>query len=466
MTEEEITHKAYTNGRVFIVRPFNIKTNRKDETIDFDKVDNELISPCIEALGLSGGTTGEFVQQGNIREDMFRELLAADLVIADISIHNANVFYELGIRHALRDRCTILIKADQHTDPGIFDLSTDRYMSYDLDNPSNSIDKLTDVVTSTLQSEGKDSPVFKLLPGLTNMDPDKVVIVPLKFREEVDQFTHDKNKDGLTSLRDNLVIGQPWERQGLRMIGNAQYELADFDQAIKTWEAIRNHNMFDTQANQRLATCYQKVGELVKSEHAAERALEGESDWDRAKTHALIGSNLKTRWILSWKEITDLNERQKSALKSPLLQQAYESYYSGFEQHRSHYYSGLNAVAMLSIQLELAKLQPETWTLDYASEAKSNLELEEKTLVLNKMINATELAIETSINNYNDTWAKISKADLMLLTCNNAEKVKHEYSKYLNVVPDFNKESLRRQIGLYKDLRLFDENIAGLDQII
>ena len=35
--------------------------------------------------------------------DMFQLLLTADLVVADISIHNANVFYELGMRHALRE---------------------------------------------------------------------------------------------------------------------------------------------------------------------------------------------------------------------------------------------------------------------------------------------------------------------------------------------------------------------------
>jgi hypothetical protein len=29
---------------------------------------------------------------------MFRLLVCADLVIADIPVHNANVFYELGIR--------------------------------------------------------------------------------------------------------------------------------------------------------------------------------------------------------------------------------------------------------------------------------------------------------------------------------------------------------------------------------
>ncbi len=108
---------------VFIVRPFGTKNN-----INFDRVETELIRPAMRAAGLTGGTTGEFVQQGNIRTDMFEQLLIADIVIADISIHNANVFYELGLRHALRDKRTFLLKSVSDEVP--FDLKTDRYLPY------------------------------------------------------------------------------------------------------------------------------------------------------------------------------------------------------------------------------------------------------------------------------------------------------------------------------------------------
>ena len=105
----------------FIVRPFGIKSG-----IDFDRVEKELIRPALDELHFSGGTTGEFMQQGNIRTDMFEQLLIADLVVADVSIHNANAFYELGIRHAFRDKRTFLIKSEGDEVP--FDLKTDRYL--------------------------------------------------------------------------------------------------------------------------------------------------------------------------------------------------------------------------------------------------------------------------------------------------------------------------------------------------
>ena len=77
--------------RAFIVRPFGVKND-----IDFDEVEKVLIDPVLTRLGVTGRTTGEVIGQGNIREDMFQLLLTADLVVADLSIHNANVFYELG----------------------------------------------------------------------------------------------------------------------------------------------------------------------------------------------------------------------------------------------------------------------------------------------------------------------------------------------------------------------------------
>src|SRR5579864_8578498 len=110
--------------RAFIIRPFGTK-----QGIDFDQVARTLIGPALTALGLSGRDTIEILEQGNIRVDMFRRLLTADLVVADLSIHNANVFYELGIRHALRDHGTFVLRCDVDKFP--FDLQTDRYFTYD-----------------------------------------------------------------------------------------------------------------------------------------------------------------------------------------------------------------------------------------------------------------------------------------------------------------------------------------------
>src|SRR5438128_1952932 len=149
--------------RAFVIRPFGIKQDLKGLNIDFERVARELIHPALDRLGLSGRDTGEILEAGNIRTDMFQRLLTADLVVADVSIHNANVFYELGIRHALRNRGTFLLRGGGGDDVP-FDLKTDRYFAYARDNPAAAVDTLVAALRQSIDREPDkpDSPVFLL----------------------------------------------------------------------------------------------------------------------------------------------------------------------------------------------------------------------------------------------------------------------------------------------------------------
>src|SRR5215208_1076218 len=148
----------------FIIRPFGIKNG-----IDFNRVESELIGPALTGHKLVGRTTGDSLKQGNIRTEMFHRLLTADVVIVDISLTNANVYYELGIRHALRNKRTFMVRGSSVEGPTNevpFDLRTDRYLAYDAANPGAALDYLKEALRQTLLSEDKDSPVFQLLPEL------------------------------------------------------------------------------------------------------------------------------------------------------------------------------------------------------------------------------------------------------------------------------------------------------------
>ena len=56
---------------VFIVRPFGIKNG-----VDFERVEKDLIRPAMAAAGLTGGTTGEFIEQGTDRVGLGQRGLA------------------------------------------------------------------------------------------------------------------------------------------------------------------------------------------------------------------------------------------------------------------------------------------------------------------------------------------------------------------------------------------------------
>src|SRR5215204_2038006 len=176
--------------RAFIIRPFGTKNG-----INFDQVEADLIDPALDRFDITGRTTMEIRRQGNIRLDMFQRLLTADLVVADISIHNANVYYELGVRHALRGKRTFLIRgrgADLKTDEVPFDIKTDRYLTYDGVNPATSVDDLVEGLRQTTNSEAHDSPVFQMLPDLAEQDRARFLPIPRDYSEEVERAMEKK----------------------------------------------------------------------------------------------------------------------------------------------------------------------------------------------------------------------------------------------------------------------------------
>src|SRR4029453_2567858 len=205
----------FMDKRVFIVRPFGTQ-----EGIDFDAVERTLIQPAIKRVKtamLAGGTTLPFVEQGNIREDMFRELVTSDLVVADLSIHNANVFYELGIRHGMRPNATLLLRAKSDRKYP-FDLQTDRYLTYDAAKPEEAVEALAQALDATLNSGRTDSPVYQLLPNLRAPDPATLRVVPSEFGEAVDLARAAQLRGDLRLLA-HEARGFPWATPGLRAVG-------------------------------------------------------------------------------------------------------------------------------------------------------------------------------------------------------------------------------------------------------
>src|SRR4029078_4419259 len=99
------------------------------DQVDFNRVYAEYIAPALELAGFPPFRADREVRAGDIIVDMFQELLVADLVVADLTVDNPNVWYELGIRHALRSRGVGIIAA--RVTPG-FDTYTQRKRTYRL----------------------------------------------------------------------------------------------------------------------------------------------------------------------------------------------------------------------------------------------------------------------------------------------------------------------------------------------
>ena len=237
--------------RAFIIRPFGKRKGGGFE-LDFDKVESDLIWPALQKLGAEGRTTGEILEAGNIRIDMFQELLVADVVIADITMNNPNAFYELGIRHALQEKRTYLIRAKLPA-PKVesveeykqktkeqevpFDLKTDRYMDYDPEKPADSLARLVQGLRDSFATERQDSPVFLSLPDLKPQKREGFIPVPLGFGEAVQRAEKEKDARGLTLLGLEAE-GFRWESSGLRVVGRALLLIKEYGAAKNAWESL------------------------------------------------------------------------------------------------------------------------------------------------------------------------------------------------------------------------------------
>ena len=71
----------------------------------------------------------EVALPGTVTSDILTRLMHSDIVIADVSFPNPNVFYELGIRHACRTG-TVIIK-DRAVTGTPFDIAHQRHVAYD-----------------------------------------------------------------------------------------------------------------------------------------------------------------------------------------------------------------------------------------------------------------------------------------------------------------------------------------------
>jgi hypothetical protein len=91
--------------------PFGRKKASDRTEIDFDAIYAGLLGPAVEAAGLQPHRADAERRGGSIHADMFQELLLAEFVVADLTLDNPNVWYEIGVRHALRAGGSVLTYA-------------------------------------------------------------------------------------------------------------------------------------------------------------------------------------------------------------------------------------------------------------------------------------------------------------------------------------------------------------------
>jgi tetratricopeptide (TPR) repeat protein len=359
--------------------------------------------------------------------------------------------------------------ADFTPDEVPFDLRTDRYLSYDVANPAAALERLTEGLRQTLLSEDKDSPVFQLLPDLVEQEKSRFLVVPKDFKEEVERAVNQdrpRYQWGDLKLLQTEASGFQWEVEGLRIVGRAQFRKKAYEDARDTWEAVRSYDPNDKEANTWLGTIYQRVDKLTESNIALQRVLTEAcaTQWERAEVHSLMGRNLKEKWKADWIKLP-ADKRKAAALRSPLLKQSYDEYKKGFMEDLNHYYSGINALALLTTMTTLAQALPEVWNESFEDDEEGERELKKIQDELTKLSGSVKLSLEATqvrmeCSRQTDMWFSITLADLACLTSRRPTFVADQYRKALVGAQDLEIDSVRRQLVIYEQLGVMTANVA------
>ena len=342
----------------FVDMPFGQKPDLKSGVVvDFDQIYNEAIKPAIEACGLEALRGDEERTGGIIHGAMFARLLLAEFVVADLTLANPNVFYELGIRHAAKPFTTVPIFANVSALP--FDVALVRAVGYELKKG-----KLTKAAAQKLKSRlskrlcdaisgatTHDSPLFQLIPNFPGIDLPEEVMETFKDRiRRAEEF-----REMLSSARAQPLLEQ---REALLKI---RRDLGDLKTVQRSVLIELMSSFRDAEAFEELVELYDSfpapVQEyiIVKQQFALALNRRNRSD-DREKALKILAELLKNRGPDSetlgikgriHKDVYKEAAQAGRITATAALDDAIDAYTKGFEADPRDYYPGVNAINLL-----------------------------------------------------------------------------------------------------------------------
>jgi tetratricopeptide (TPR) repeat protein len=342
----------------FVDMPFGQKPDLKSGVVvDFDQIYNEAIKPAIEQCGLEALRGDEERTGGIIHGAMFARLLLAEFVVADLTLANANVFYELGIRHAAKPFTTVPIFANVSALP--FDVALVRAVGYQLKKG-----KLTKAAAQKLKSQlakrlcdamsgapTHDSPLFQLIPKFPGIDlPDEVTET---FKDRIRQA--EEFREILSAAR-----AQPL-RERREALLKIRRDLGDL-KAVQRSVLVELMSSFrDAEAFEELVELYNSFPAplreyvIVQQQFALALNRRNQSD-DREKALKILDELLKNRGHDSetlgikgriHKDIYKEAAQTGRITAAAALDDAIDAYTKGFEADPRDYYPGVNAINLL-----------------------------------------------------------------------------------------------------------------------
>jgi tetratricopeptide (TPR) repeat protein len=348
--------------------------------IDFDRIYRNAIEPAIHDAGMDPIRADEERTGGIIHKPMFERLLLCDYAVADLTTANANVFYELGVRHTARPRSTLTIFAKHQPIP--FDVNFLRSVPYDLgeDNAFGDEEartlrdlvakRLSDLRDLAVNEAPIDSPVFTLLSEWQPGDIARLKTDVFRDRAQANEelkrrlaIIREKNKNEQTraeahaelkAFRDELGPLDAVDAVTLVDLMLSYRALQDWDGMIALFNDMPETLKRQILVREQLGFAYNR--RAGKNKDLADRAealriLTGVADQQgpSSETLGLIGRIHKDQW----KEAV---EAEDTIASIGHLDQAINAYRRGFMADQRDAYPGINLLTLLDIRGEKESL--------------------------------------------------------------------------------------------------------------
>lgn len=339
----------------FVLMPFGKKPDATGDMVDFDQIYQQIIKPAIEEAGLECLRADEEMTGGIIHKPMFERLILCEYAVADLTTANANVFYELGLRHAVRRASTVSIFADGERLP--FDVGLLRAMPYKLKGglPANAKadgENLTRLLKKAIQSTQenadtfKDSPLYDLVEDYPNVQHEKTDV----FRDRVNYSNE---------IKERLAIARRQGLDAVREVENDLENLAEIESAaivdlFLSYRAVKGwQEMIDLErkmpkplaatvlVQEQIALALNRAGRGDEAEAVLQRLLNKRGA--SSETLGILGRVYKDRWEQEAKAGNRISARG-------FLEKAIDTYLKGFEADFRDAYPGINAVTLMELK--------------------------------------------------------------------------------------------------------------------
>jgi hypothetical protein len=337
----------------FVLMPFGRKTDAAGRVTNFDSVYQKLIAPAVAAAGLEPIRADEEKIGGTIHKPMFERLMLCHYAVADITGANPNVFYELGIRHALRPSSTVVLFVAGTVIP--FDIALVRGIAYRTDGAGEPVEleaplqAITQHLRAARDNPHADSPIFQLIDDLphTQIDHAKTDV----FREQVDYSKKYKarlaaavgaGRDAVQTIADEPALVNLHEVE-TGVVVDVFLSLRDVEAyaaMVALYERMPPPLQRAKMMREQLGFALNRAERFEEAEKVLKAVIAefGPS----SETNGLLGRIYKDRWEIA-------RDQGRPEARS-LLRRAIDTYLDGFQADWRDAYPGINALTLMERQ--------------------------------------------------------------------------------------------------------------------